>query len=446
MRLHERFLQLRGQSMNFKKIILAILISLNIVGMAFSLFLGYEHYMRPVNEIRGSAAGVLAKFSNALCGGGNSIVNCQKVAASSFSEVAGTPIAIYGLIFFILALIIIIFIAVAGKRFRAMLPSVLFWLLAAGALVDIVLLGISMFSIKALCTLCMITYVSLWGMLAVHSVYLKREGIAPWRFVPLRSELASLDGKTKIYTVSMAAIGLFLAVGLSFMTDLMLRSHAGREKARALEEFRDKIVEAFSKEPRSSIPLPENHGQYVLGNPKAPVLIVEFSDFMCPACYAFSKTIDSLVDESPEKVKVVFINLPLDNACNNSIKEQIHNGACDLARGSLCAADQGKFIEYYRLAFRNQYKSIQPGILVELASRSGLDVSAFTQCLASPLTASELKKQIELAEKLQIHSTPTVFINGKQFRYKLEREFIHAVIEEELKQMDRRMFFRNYGK
>jgi protein-disulfide isomerase len=83
------------------------------------------------------------------------------------------------------------------------------------------------------------------------------------------------------------------------------------------------------------------------GNAKAPVTIVEFSDFSCPYCRKAESTINELLAKYRGKVKVGFRDFPL---------RQIHPQAQLAAEASRCAGEQGKYWEYHDLLFANPDK------------------------------------------------------------------------------------------
>ncbi len=93
------------------------------------------------------------------------------------------------------------------------------------------------------------------------------------------------------------------------------------------------------------------------GDPKAPVVIVEFSDFQCPYCQAVAPTLKKLLLKYEGRVSLAYLDLPL---------RDIHPQAQSAAEASRCAGEQGKFWEYHDLFFANQSKLDRPG-LVELA-------------------------------------------------------------------------------
>jgi protein-disulfide isomerase len=140
------------------------------------------------------------------------------------------------------------------------------------------------------------------------------------------------------------------------------------------------------------------------GAPSAPVVIVEFADFECPACADKRSLLDKLVEEHAGKVRLVFKNFPL----------QIHQNAEKAARAGVAAHRQGKFWQLHPLLFENQ-TDLSPGNIEKLAQKAGLDLARFRQDRDSEATADVVMKDRKQGEALDIGSTPSLFINGRAF-------------------------------
>lgn len=154
--------------------------------------------------------------------------------------------------------------------------------------------------------------------------------------------------------------------------------------------------------------------EVVSGSAQAPITIIKFSDFECPACKMGAQSIHPVLSQFGDRIKFVFKNHPLDNTCNRKITRPLHKNACLLARIALCAQSQGKMETVYETFFDNQ-DEIAKGSLdpfTALATHGISDVNSLKTCAASPETQTKLSKQIEEGIALGIDSTPTFFING----------------------------------
>jgi len=170
----------------------------------------------------------------------------------------------------------------------------------------------------------------------------------------------------------------------------------------------------------------------VAGNPGAQVTIVEFSDFLCPYCKTEFELLKAVLKKFEGRVRLVFVNYPLDKKCNKYMRTKMHQGACLLAKGAICSSRQNRFSEYMEAAFSRGLKNADMAEMMELAELSQMDIPLFTNCLALPETDTELNKQIESAHKLGISSVPVIFINGKEFSNWKDKDAIVRMIEDEL--------------
>ena len=145
-----------------------------------------------------------------------------------------------------------------------------------------------------------------------------------------------------------------------------------------------------------------------IGNSDAPITIMEFGDFQCPACRDFRALTKPQVDltyvESGQ-AKFVFYDYPLVD---------IHPNAFLAARAARCAEDQGQFWAYHDLLFTNQNLwAFQPdpaGHFVDYAEELQVDMAAFRSCLNSDMHAELVTANRALAQALGLPGTPGILI------------------------------------
>ncbi|HEV2803081.1 MAG TPA: thioredoxin domain-containing protein [Pyrinomonadaceae bacterium] len=138
------------------------------------------------------------------------------------------------------------------------------------------------------------------------------------------------------------------------------------------------------------------------GNPAAPVTIVEFSDFQCPSCAAMQPTLERLVAEYGDRLRLVVRDYPLEQ----------HQFAAKAAEAAEAARAQGKYWEYAALLFTNQ-QALSVDKLKEYATRVGLDRQKFDAALDSGQMADKVQRDLMDAIRLGVSGTPTFFINGR---------------------------------
>ncbi len=155
----------------------------------------------------------------------------------------------------------------------------------------------------------------------------------------------------------------------------------------------------------------------VMGNPNAPVTMIEFSDFQCPFCGEFfSQTLPDVEKRYIEsgKVRLVFKNFPLEN---------LHPNAMAAAIAAECANEQGKFWEYHNTLFENQTSWAQLSTtdaaktFKQYASESGLDANSFNSCLDSGKYADKINKDQLDGSRYGVDGTPTFFIGNDKKGY-----------------------------
>jgi len=151
----------------------------------------------------------------------------------------------------------------------------------------------------------------------------------------------------------------------------------------------------------------------MLGNPKAKITLVEFSDFQCPFCRSFwSGAFQQIKKEYIDtgKVRFVYRDFPLS----------FHPAALPAAQAAQCAHDQGKFWEMHDKLFEEQARQGTGTVqfsetdIKQWASQiPGLDMNKWTVCVSSGKYISEIDKDTKEGTSYGVSGTPTVFINGK---------------------------------
>ena len=141
------------------------------------------------------------------------------------------------------------------------------------------------------------------------------------------------------------------------------------------------------------------------GPATAPVTIVEFTDFQCPACAAMHPVIEEILKTYGDKVRFVVRDFPLDR----------HDNARKAAEAANAANAQGKFFEYIALLFKRQNALDTPS-LKKYATELGLDRAKFDAALDRGVYASEVQRDVEEGEMYGVGVTPTIFVNGVQLR------------------------------
>ena len=132
--------------------------------------------------------------------------------------------------------------------------------------------------------------------------------------------------------------------------------------------------------------------------------------------------LEQLLEKYPTELRVVFKNFPIRS----------HKYAFTSAMAALAAGQQGKFWEFHDELFKN-YNRLNDQKIQEIVKQLNLDQTKFNEDTKSPVEAARVRQDYEEGIRLGVRGTPTVFINGKQFRKKRSMKNMEAVINEELK-------------
>jgi len=146
-----------------------------------------------------------------------------------------------------------------------------------------------------------------------------------------------------------------------------------------------------------------------LGNPDAPVQVVEISSFDCPACAFFHSEIFPVLIDDIAAGNVLFTYVPIFGTGG------IPSGEA-AARASLCALEQGNFWPYHSGLFEWQEFGNLAYVNARLlagADQLGLDTESFETCLSAEATDTVLESAFDTATNTEFfQGTPTVLVNG----------------------------------
>jgi len=146
-----------------------------------------------------------------------------------------------------------------------------------------------------------------------------------------------------------------------------------------------------------------------LGDANAPVTLVEFSDFQCPVCRSLHDVLRGILPKFPQ-VRVIFKDFPI---------EVLHPWARTAALAGHCAYEQDPkaFWKVYDTIYDQQELISASNAWMKMAdfsSQAGLNPEAFRGCMASPEAGAAIDASRANGQKLEVTSTPTVFVNGRR--------------------------------
>ena len=163
-------------------------------------------------------------------------------------------------------------------------------------------------------------------------------------------------------------------------------------------------------------------GSPVKGPAKAVVTIAEFSDFECPFCAQVQDTLKQIMERYGGEVRLVFKHLPLEG----------HRNSLAAARAAYCAGEQDRFWQFHDALFATRKLSSE--VFGEISERLGLAREKFAACLSDEASRAAVIRDIELARRYRIDSTPSFLINGKLVKGALPFAEFQNLIDRELQQ------------
>ena len=163
-----------------------------------------------------------------------------------------------------------------------------------------------------------------------------------------------------------------------------------------------------------------------MGDPNAPIQIVEYGDFQCPYCLKFwQETEPQLIKEyvNTGKVFFEFRSFPV-----------IGPESVSAAEGAYCAGDQGKFWEYHDTLFTNwtgeNVGDFTREKLIQYADSLSLDTKIFEKCLSDETHKGTVEQDKASGDADGVHATPTFMINGHKVEGTRSFDVMKHIIEE----------------
>ena len=145
-------------------------------------------------------------------------------------------------------------------------------------------------------------------------------------------------------------------------------------------------------------------GDYIMGNPQAPLTVIEYTDYQCPFCNkfdigAFPEIKKNFIDTG--KLRLIIRDLPLD----------FHNNAMKAAQATRCAGVQGKYWQMRELFINNPGK-IEPAAFMNFARELSLDLTEYQRCVDNGTFVEDIKNGILAANSLGISGTPSFLLGN----------------------------------
>lgn len=358
-------------------------------------------------------------------------INCDIVNGSSYSELAGVPVAWWGLVFYVAVVGISTLAAFSRKNWRASVAIA--WLMSIGGIIFSAYLAYMAIAVLGVvCIECLGMYIVNVALVISLFAALK---------IPIRGLTRFIIDYVKAFfgcpsnlnfsprpIVHIVTLGILFLVGFVAIKAIEAKQSNSSDK-KDTGSVSEKI-NAFYQQSLYSIEPDANWS--VWGNPNAKVTIIEFSDFQCPFCRVAAFNIKPYLQEFKDDVRFYFVNYPLDSNCNDGIDKPMHPYACFAAKATVCASKEGKFWQFHDELFRNQQK-LDEDVILELSEKMGWDRQEFKACVDSPETDARVRSDVASGRKIYVSGTPTIFLDKRKLKYWRDPDFLHKIIREEIK-------------
>lgn len=369
---------------NKRKLVIQIL---SIIGFALSIKLAMIYYSANYDKY------ALASFCSI-----NDFIDCDGAAKTTVSQFLGIPLAYWGMLFYLFTF----FMTIVDKlknikllKFLEVFKNPMTYITVIGTfafIVSMTLAGISIWMIKKLCILCVITYFIDFLIALIPA--------ENWKdyFKSFKTTFFDFIDGIKSYPKTFIILLILSASFLTYsgITDCFL-PHLRRTK---------EIKEFLAMEDN-----PYMINGNILGSENADVVIELYSDYGCPICSVYNKIIHKAVREY-SNVKVVHYNLPFDTECNYELPKTMHPGACFMAKAAIAAGKQNNYWGMSSLLYEKHPMNEKQ--LIPLINKLGLNKEEFLKYMNSKEVNDKLQADIYKSYELNLDATPTMFVNGEK--------------------------------
>lgn len=158
----------------------------------------------------------------------------------------------------------------------------------------------------------------------------------------------------------------------------------------------------MQSEDLSRLLLPIGDQDHVFGPTSAPLTLVEYGDYECPACGTLYLELKEVQKKLQSRLRVVYRHYPLVG---------IHPHAQDAAEAAEAAGAQGRFWDMHEILFGHQ-QALKRHHLLAYAEQLGLDVDRFRRDLAGRVFEDRVREDFRSGVQNGVYSTPGLFLNG----------------------------------
>ena len=390
-----------------------LLLAFALLGLGASSVSSYVHYNLLTQPAYSSFCDVSAT------------VSCTEAYTSQYGSFMGVPVAILGVVFFAVVLVLT---GIAGRpaaSTRETVPAYIFVLSTIGLAFALYLGWASYVVLKVFCILCALTYVS------VIAIFIISGGATSFPMTTLPGR-AFRDIRT-LLTSPAALLGALVLVGGAAAAIKYFPREAPETAAAQYAippitaEERARLEAWWDVQPKVTLPIAMTKG--------AKVQILKFSDYQCPGCAAAHEVLKPVLAKYDKGVvEFVFKHYPLEPECNANVPGGNHFAACEAAAAYVMARGTGFQQKLDDWLFANQRTLTRD--VVKQAAKDQAGINDFDA--RYPAALQEVKTDASMGGLLKVRYTPTVYLNGRMIAgsdtIRLPpAQYVDALIDIELK-------------
>jgi uncharacterized membrane protein/protein-disulfide isomerase len=328
----------------------------------------------------------------------NAAVNCTQAYLSPYGSFLGVPVALFGVLFFALVLLLV---AIAGRdtaAARDAVPAYVFALSTAGLAFVLYLAWASFTQLHTVCVLCATTYVS------VIAIFIISGGATTFPMTMLPRRLPR-DARALFSSPAAIMIVLLFLFGAGSLI-AYFPSEAPRQAVAPMrslsEDERAKLAQWYDMQQVVQPTIPTEG---------AKAFVAIFSDYQCPHCRSAHDAYKPIIAKyaGDPRVKFVLKHFPLESECNPNAGN-VHSASCEAAAAVVMARATGKAAQMDAWLFDNQER-LTPSV-VRQAGRDVGGIADFNGGYAEAL--KQVRADAVLGGQLGVGSTPTIFLNNRK--------------------------------
>ena len=347
-------------------------------------------------------------------------VSCTQVYQSRYGSIAGVPVALLGVLWYLGVLLVL-----AGSRWgwpslRENSPGYIFLLSTAGLGFVLYMAYASLVLLKTVCLMCVVTYIAVAALFIISGIR------TPYPMITIPRRLLQ-DAKTALASPVALALVLVFVVGATAAIAFFPRGGATPVPPAgqaAAADRQSEFVRFWESQVRTQLPVSADG---------AAVVIVRFSDYQCPACAQSYKDYKPIVErynaQYPGAIKVVQKDFPLETECNTALARDVHVASCEAAAAMKAAQAKGRGEAMEDWLYTN-HQTLTPAAVRKAAAEIG-GVTDFDAQYPALLNA--VKGDIALASILGVRQTPTFYINGVKVEGAMGVPYFELALQLELK-------------